>query len=77
MIDAYEQGENEYNKPFLLIDNTNSSNNKKEFEEMKYKGNKITKRNDGRYCYRYTINGKRKTIYGNTQQECLNKTKKT
>lgn len=42
---------------------------------MEYKGNKITKRKDGRYCYRYTINGKRKTIYGNTQLECLKKAK--
>lgn len=42
---------------------------------MEYKGNKIIKRNDGRYCYRFTINGKRHTVYGKTQKECLLKAK--
>lgn len=42
---------------------------------MEYKGNKIIKRNDGRYCYRFTVNGTRHTIYGKTQKECLQKAK--
>ena len=43
---------------------------------MEYKGNKIIKRNDGRYCYRFTVNGTRHTVYGKTQKECLQKAKK-
>ena len=42
---------------------------------MEYKGNKITKRKDGRYCYRFTVNGTRHSVYGKTQKECLNKAK--
>lgn len=41
-------------------------------ENMKY----ITKRNDGRWCGRKSINGKRICVYGKTQKECFEKLKK-
>ncbi|MDD7457254.1 MAG: tyrosine-type recombinase/integrase [Clostridia bacterium] len=43
---------------------------------MKYNGKTIIKRTDGRYFARYTDeNGKRVSVYGRTQQECVNKLK--
>lgn len=36
----------------------------------KYKRHKISKRKDGRYSARYTINGKQISVYGKTQKEC-------
>lgn len=44
---------------------SNSQSNKKEEENLKY----ITKRTDGRWCARKTINGKRICVYGKTQIE--------
>lgn len=35
-----------------------------------YKGIKISKRKDGRWTAKPSINGKQKSIYGNTQKEC-------
>ncbi len=40
-----------------------------------YRGIKITKRVDNRYQARFTINGKRKSIYANTKKECYEKLK--
>ena len=41
-----------------------------------YKGNKLTKRADGRWVYTKKIDGKRIFVYGNTQQELIKKIKK-
>lgn len=71
MISEYEKGKNEYNKPFLLIDNTKKQS--LEQDNMKYnsyKGIKITKRKDGRWQARFSNNGERKYVYGKTQKEC-------
>ena len=43
--------------------------------KMKYKGKTIAKRKDGRWCARYRIDGKVKSVYGHTQAECLTKLK--
>ena len=40
-------------------------------ETMKYKGKTIAKRKDGRWCARYRVEGKVKSVYGHTQAECL------
>lgn len=41
-----------------------------------YKGNKLTKRTDGRWIYTKTINKKRIYLYGKTQNELIEKIKK-
>lgn len=41
-----------------------------------YKGNKLTRRSDGRWVYTKTINKKRVYLYAKTQQELINKIKK-
>lgn len=47
-----------------------------EEEEIKtYKGKKIAKRADGRWYARFYDHGKRRTVYGKTQNECLEKLK--
>lgn len=52
-------------------------NNIKGFEAMKYKNKTITYReNDNRWFVRFRRNGKQISIYGKTQQECLQKLKK-
>ncbi len=45
-------------------------------EPMIYNGRKLTKRKDGRWQYRITINHKRICIYGATQKDCLTKIKR-
>lgn len=40
-------------------------------EPMKYNGHKLTKRKDGRWQYRITVNKKRVCIYGKTQLDCI------
>lgn len=40
-----------------------------------YKKHKISKRKDGRYGSKYTINGQQKSVYGKTQKECYYKLK--
>lgn len=45
--------------------------------EMRYKNHKIEKRKDGRWQARFRIEGKQVTVYGATQQQCLDKLKKT
>lgn len=79
MFEALCQGENEYNKPFLLIDNTKNkiesisknSNLQKGVEEMK----NIRKRTDGRWEGRITIEGKTYSVYAKTQKLCKEKLK--
>ncbi len=46
-----------------------------EGENMKYKGKTITRKSDGRWWTRYTIDGKVYPVYGHTQKECLDKLK--
>lgn len=70
MISEYEKGKNEYNKPFLLIDNTKKQSLEDNMKYNSYKGIKITKRKDGRWQARFSNNGERKYIYGKTQKEC-------
>lgn len=41
-----------------------------------FKGNKLTRRNDGRWVYTKTIDGKRTYFYGKTQQDLISKIKK-
>lgn len=43
---------------------------------MRYKGVKITKRADGRYMAKPSIDGKQYSVYGKTQIDCYNKLKK-
>lgn len=43
---------------------------------IEYKGHKIFKRNDNRYCAKYYKNKKATYIYGKTQRECYLKLKK-
>lgn len=43
--------------------------------KIEYKGYKVTKRTDGRWHSRVTVNGERKSIYGKTQVECYDKLK--
>lgn len=46
-------------------------------EELKsYQGKKVRKRTDGRWWARYYENGKQKSVYGKTQDDCYNKLKK-
>jgi len=48
----------------------------KEEEMRKYKGKTIKKRVDGRYWTRYYDNtGKQRSVYGKTQNECINRLK--
>lgn len=79
MFEALCKGQNEYNKPFLLIDNTKNkiesisknSNLQKGVEEMK----NIRKRTDGRWEGRITIEGKTYSVYAKTQKLCKEKLK--
>lgn len=68
MFKAFEKGQNEYNKPFILIDNTKNEKSptpKGVDDNMK----NIYKRKDGRYEYSKMINNERIYIIKSTKQE--------
>lgn len=68
MFKAFEKGQNEYNKPFILIDNTEnekSPTTKGVDDNMK----NIYKRKDGRYEYSKMIDNERIYIIKSTKKE--------
>ena len=84
MFEALCKGENEYNKPFLVIDNTKNIQTKqpvKKVNSIKPKGD-IELKNiqfrpyDKRYIGRKQINNQIITVYDDTQLGCLKKLKK-
>lgn len=82
-LEGYFQGDRAKVKENLIV--FQAINNLKkccQFSEIEgenmttYKGNKLTKRSDGRWVYTKTINKKRVFIYAKTQHELINKIKK-
>ncbi len=78
------KGYDEENKPFDIIELKRQVEQVKknlptyEEEDMtynQYKGIKISKRVDGRYQARFTLNGIRKSLYATTKKECYEKLK--
>lgn len=63
-------------KIITLIDQEKLSANNNEVDTMKYNGKKIAQRPNGTWWTRYYKNGKQQSVYGKTQQECLEKLKK-
>ena len=86
MFHAFLKGENEYNKPFLLIDNTKNENKKnntvKKFNSIKTKQkgdielkNIYYRYYDKRYVGIKQIHKQKIIVYAKTQKECYEKLK--
>ena len=86
MFYAFLKGENEYNKPFLLIDNTKNENKKnnnvKKFNSIKIKQkgdielkNIYYRYYDKRYVGIKQIHKQKIIVYAKTQKECYEKLK--
>lgn len=75
MFKAFEKGQNEYNKPFILIDNTEnekSPTTKGVDDNMK----NIYKRKDGRYEYSKMIDNERIYIIKSTKKRTRKRSKR-
>lgn len=80
MIKEFEKGVNEYNKPFLISDNTKTVPNKK-ISISKPKGdidmkNIVWRPKEKRYIGRKQVDKNIIVVYGKTQKECLEKLNK-
>ncbi len=69
MFYAFLKGENEYNKPFLLIDNTKNEKSSTKIKGVDEDMKNIYKRKDGRYEYSKMIDNERIYIINRSKSE--------
>lgn len=77
-IDAKDNFHNLQSSKIFLLNTGQTSDQYKKKEELTltYNGTKLGKRVDGRWEMKLKTNGKYKSIYGNTQKECISNYKK-